>query len=91
MTIRTAVAALMLAAAIPHAAVAQGGSFEELTRFTNVVSHIRANYVDSVTYRQLVHSAIDGMLRLRARSAQLVPEQRRQRPDSTRSSVANWP
>src|ERR1017187_6450127 len=42
---------------------AQGGSFEELTRFTDVVNHIRSNYVDSVTYRQLVHSAIDGMLR----------------------------
>lgn len=42
---------------------AQGGSFEELTRFTDVVNHIRSNYVDSVTYRQLVHFAIDGMLR----------------------------
>lgn len=39
------------------------GSSEELTRFSAVLSHIRANYVDSVTYRQLVHSAIDGMLR----------------------------
>jgi carboxyl-terminal processing protease len=38
-------------------------SSEELTRFSAVLSHIRANYVDSVTYQQLVHSAIDGMLR----------------------------
>lgn len=47
-----------------HAApLAAQGSSEELTRFSAVLSHIRANYVDSVTYKQLVHSAIDGMLK----------------------------
>ncbi len=39
------------------------GSADELTRFSAVLSHVRANYVDSVTYKQLVHSAIDGMLK----------------------------
>jgi carboxyl-terminal processing protease len=38
-------------------------SYQELQRFSDVLNHIRANYADSVTTRQLVHSAIDGMLR----------------------------
>jgi carboxyl-terminal processing protease len=53
-----AAACTMLAARLP----AQG-SADELTRFSAVLSHVRANYVDSVTYKQLVHSAIDGMLK----------------------------
>ena len=48
----------LLAARLP----AQG-SADELTRFSAVLSHVRANYVDSVTYKELVHSAIDGMLK----------------------------
>ena len=52
-----------LACAVPGARLAAQSSSEELTRFSAVLSHIRANYVDSVTYRQLVHAAIDGMLR----------------------------
>jgi carboxyl-terminal processing protease len=51
---------LLAVAARPLAAQ---GSYEELQRFSDVLNHIRTNYVDSVTYRQLVHSAIDGMLR----------------------------
>lgn len=54
------VAALACVGALP--ATAQT-SYEELQRFTDVLNHVRANYVDSVTYRQLLHSAIDGMLR----------------------------
>jgi carboxyl-terminal processing protease len=38
-------------------------TYQELQRFSDVLNHIRSNYVDSVTTRQLVHSAIDGMLR----------------------------
>lgn len=60
-------AALLLAGALLGTAAplrAQGGgSYEELQRFSAVLAHIRANYVDSVTYRGLVRAAIDGMLR----------------------------
>jgi len=62
MRARWLVAAALLGGAM-RAPLAAQGSTEELTRFSAVLSHIRANYVDSVTYRQLVHSAIDGMLR----------------------------
>lgn len=55
------IAALVsLAAARP---VHAQDSYQELQRFSDVLNHIRANYVDSTTYRQLLHAAIDGMLR----------------------------
>jgi hypothetical protein len=59
---RAAIAAALTGALIVGRGNAQSSS-EELTRFSAVLSHIRSNYVDSVTYRQLVHAAIDGMLR----------------------------
>jgi carboxyl-terminal processing protease len=37
-------------------------AYEELQAFSSVLTQIRVNYVDSVTYRELVHAAIDGML-----------------------------
>ena len=37
-------------------------AYEELQTFSAVLSQIRANYVDSVTYHELVDAAIDGML-----------------------------
>src|SRR5256885_7399523 len=37
-------------------------AYEELQTFSAVLSQIRANYVDSVAYHELVHAAIDGML-----------------------------
>lgn len=41
----------------------QGRSaYEELQTFSGVLNHIRVNYVDSVTYAQLVRAAIDGVL-----------------------------
>ena len=47
--------AAAIACSMPTVPLAAQGSSEELTRFSAVLSHIRANYVDSVTYRQLVH------------------------------------
>ena len=55
-------AAVLAPSLLAHPLAAQG-SAEELTRFSAVLSHIRANYADSVTYKQLVRSAIDGMLK----------------------------
>jgi len=60
---RSWLVAATVAVALPQASVAAQGSAEELTRFSAVLSHIRANYADSVTYKQLVRSAIDGMLK----------------------------
>lgn len=54
------IAALLFASPV---AAQQTGSYEELQRFSAVLAHIRSNYADSVTYRSLVRSAIDGMLR----------------------------
>ena len=41
----------------------QRSAYEELQTFSGVLNHVRLNYVDSVGYSQLVHAAIDGMLR----------------------------
>lgn len=40
----------------------QRSAYEELQAFSGVLNHVRANYVDSVSYAQLVRAAIDGML-----------------------------
>lgn len=64
--VRSVLAALALAGAalvLPSPARAQASSYEELQRFSAVLNHIRINYVDSVGYGELVHAAIDGMLR----------------------------
>lgn len=59
---RAALAGLLVAA-IAAPLCAQTGSYEELQRFSDVLNYVRTNYADSVTYHELVHSAIDGMLR----------------------------
>jgi tetratricopeptide (TPR) repeat protein len=46
----------------PPAPTRPPSAYEELQAFSSVLTHIRVNYVDSVTYRELVHAAIDGML-----------------------------
>src|SRR6266511_4279526 len=43
-------------------AARQPSAYEELQTFSAVLNHIRVNYMDSVTYRQLVRAAIDGVL-----------------------------
>ena len=40
----------------------QRPAYEELQTFSGVLNHVRLNYVDSVTYAQLVRAAIDGVL-----------------------------
>ncbi|HEX9485558.1 MAG TPA: hypothetical protein VF976_00705 [Gemmatimonadales bacterium] len=40
----------------------QPSAYEELQTFSAVLNHIRVNYMDSVTYTQLVRGAIDGVL-----------------------------
>jgi len=57
-------ASLLLAAALllPAPARAQGASYEQLQTFSSLLNQIRINYVDSVSYAQLVRAAIDGVL-----------------------------
>ena len=57
-------AALLLCAAfVSRLPAQQRSAYEELQAFSGVLNHVRINYVDSVSYAQLVHAAIDGMLR----------------------------
>lgn len=44
------------------AAALQGASYEQLQTFSSLLNQIRTSYVDSVTYTELVHAAIDGVL-----------------------------
>jgi carboxyl-terminal processing protease len=44
-------------------AAQQRSAYEELQTFSGVLNHVRLNYADSVSYSQLIHAAIDGMLR----------------------------
>src|SRR5437879_6461247 len=37
-------------------------AYEELQTLSGVLTHIRVNYVDSVSYHELAHAAIDGVL-----------------------------
>ncbi len=46
----------------PVAVAAQGASYEQLQTFSSILNQVRTNYVDSVTYAELVHAAIDGVL-----------------------------
>ena len=51
-------------ATVPRAALAQNrAAYEELQTFSGVLTHIRANYPDSVSYSELVAAAIRGVLR----------------------------
>ena len=61
---RWRLAAVALAFAAPSAASAQSrAAYEELQTFSGVLNHIRINYPDSVSYRELVAAAIRGVLR----------------------------
>lgn len=51
-------AGLLLA---PGLASAQA-AYEQLQTFSSLLNQVRASYVDSVTYSELVHAAIDGVL-----------------------------
>jgi len=47
----------------PRPLAGQASAYEQLQRFSAVLNHIRLNYVDTVTYAELVSAAIEGMLR----------------------------
>ncbi len=53
---------LALALLRPLPAAAQGASYEQLQTFSSLLNQIRINYVDSVSYAQLVRAAVDGVL-----------------------------
>ncbi len=54
--------ALLAVASLPQRVAAQGASYEQLQTFSSLLNQIRLSYVDSVTYAELVHAAIDGVL-----------------------------
>ncbi|HTG85182.1 MAG TPA: S41 family peptidase [Gemmatimonadales bacterium] len=47
---------------VAHTPLAGQASYEQLQTFSSIINQIRLNYVDSVTYAELVHAAIDGVL-----------------------------
>ena len=47
---------------VARAPLAGQSSYEQLQTFSSIINQIRLNYVDSVTYAELVHAAIDGVL-----------------------------
>lgn len=55
---------MMLVAGLASAppTLAAQASYEQLQTFSSLLNQIRASYVDSVTYAELVHAAIDGVL-----------------------------
>jgi carboxyl-terminal processing protease len=54
---------LLLAITVGRLPAQQRSAYEELQTFSGVLNHVRLNYADSVSYSQLIHAAIDGMLR----------------------------
>ncbi|HEY7683817.1 MAG TPA: S41 family peptidase [Gemmatimonadales bacterium] len=59
---RLGVLALTLALGFPGSAGAQAASYEQLQTFSSLLNQIRLSYVDSVTYAELIHAAVDGVL-----------------------------
>lgn len=55
-------AILLLLALAARPAAAQGASYEQLQTFSSLINQIRVSYVDSVSYAELVHAAISGVL-----------------------------
>ena len=61
--IRVVTVAFAIGLSLPSRAVAlQAASYEQLQTFSSLLNQIRMSYVDSVTYAELVHAAIDGVL-----------------------------
>lgn len=58
---RASALALVATLLAPGSAVAQA-AYEQLQTFSSLLNQVRASYVDSVTYAELVHAAIDGVL-----------------------------
>jgi len=53
---------VLLLACLPGRGGAQSASYEQLQTFSSLLNQVRVSYVDSVTYSELVHAAIDGVL-----------------------------
>lgn len=61
---RLSLTLLLAGAPLAHqVAAAQTSSYEQLQTFSGILNQIRLNYVDSVSYGELVRAAIDGVLR----------------------------
>lgn len=60
--IRRVMLLALAVALLPQRATAQGASYEQLQTFSSLLNQIRLSYVDSVTYGQLIHAAIEGVL-----------------------------
>ena len=56
------IAIVVVGLLIGRAPLAAQSSYEQLQTFSSIINQIRLNYVDSVTYAELVHAAIDGVL-----------------------------
>ncbi|HSR90469.1 MAG TPA: S41 family peptidase [Gemmatimonadales bacterium] len=56
------IAIVLIGLLIGRAPLAAQSSYEQLQTFSSIINQIRLNYVDSVTYAELVHAAIDGVL-----------------------------
>ena len=59
--VRGALLVVLGLAGAPRHASAQA-AYEQLQTFSSLLNQIRTSYVDSVTYAELVHAAIDGVL-----------------------------
>jgi len=55
------IAIVVVGLLIGRAPLAAQSSYEQLQTFSSIINQIRLNYVDSVTYAELVHAAIDGV------------------------------
>ena len=60
--LRPLVLAGLALALVSRAAQGQSTSYEQLQTFSSLLNQIRLSYVDSVSYTELVHAAIDGVL-----------------------------
>ena len=56
------IAVVLIGLLVGRAPLAAQSSYEQLQTFSSIINQIRLNYVDSVTYAELVHAAIDGVL-----------------------------
>ena len=54
--------AVLLSAALAPRAQGQASTYEQLQTFSSLINQVRMSYVDTVTYAQLVHAAINGVL-----------------------------
>ena len=76
---RSAVLTIVLLAALAPGAAAQTPTYEQIQTFSYLLSQVRLNYVVPVHTEQLVHAAIDGMLRSLDPHSRFVPREENDR------------